>query len=360
MDVDAKAREVLSARQLVVSDRAFGIRASTDSTCADVRGRVCPLCRSTLRVRAFALSCLACDRNFPRIAGLADLRIAPDRYLSLDADRAKAEHLAAVSESSDFAGLVSAYYAMTEDVNAQRRRRFLAHIRRAVSRAEALAAGLPEDGRVLEIGCGTGGLLCAASRRGLQIDGLDIASRWLVLARQRLIQTLLRSSFVPDLLTAGNADALPWPDGTFTCVVADSVVEHLDDAGAAFREWRRVTRPGGRLVLWSPNRYSVLTDPHVGLWGIGWLPRSIQSHYVRARRRCDWPLRLISASEAASGLRDAGWTVRSVTAASAPTDLAPPAVRSSYERLRSWPITRSLLRMFGPLWQIVATREDSP
>ena len=48
---------------------------------------------------------------------------------------------------------------MTDDVVDDRRERFLRHIAGAEARGEALAACLPAQGRILEVGCGTGGLL---------------------------------------------------------------------------------------------------------------------------------------------------------------------------------------------------------
>lgn len=45
---------------------------------------------------------------------------------------------------------------------------------------------------------------------------------------------------------------LPFEDATFDLVYASFVVEHLDDPGAAFREWRRVLRDGAVLVV-TPN-----------------------------------------------------------------------------------------------------------
>ncbi len=171
-----------------------------------------------------ASSCEGCGRNFPTIAGLADLRLRADRYLSLGAERAKAERLDAMADDHDLARLAEAYYAMTDDVDAGRRKRFLSHIARAEARGRELARLLPKSGRVLEIGCGTGGLLVAASRQGVQIEGVDVASRWLVLAQKRMDACGLN---VP--VWIANAEHLPWPAGTFHAVVADSLVEHLDD-----------------------------------------------------------------------------------------------------------------------------------
>lgn len=302
--------------------------------------------------------CSRCGRRFPEVAGLPDLRLAPDRYLDLERERAKALALSRYEQITDVHSLSRIYYGMTKDVDPGRRDRYLAHIAGAVHRGEALATLLPRCGRILEVGCGTGGLLVAAKRRGLRIEGADIASRWLVVARRRLADAGLDVR-----LTVANAEHLPWLDGAFDALVADSVLEHLDDPALALREWSRVVRPGGRLLVWSPNRTSLLTDPHVGLWGPGWLPRSWAGPYVRWRRRCDWPLRLLSASEAGRIASKAGWKRVEVGPAAIPEHWAAcgsgRAAVQLYRRAQSVPVARELLGRFGPLWQLDA-RSESP
>lgn len=321
--------------------------------------RACPACRTPLRPRGDGLACAGCGRRFPTVAGMADLRLGPDRYLPLDAERAKAERLEEIAATTDLAGLGAAYYRLTEDVEPARASRYLAHLDRAESRGDAFRTLLPRSGRVLEVGCGSGGWLPAMARLGLRVDGVDIAARWLVLARKRL-----RESVGPGhvRLTAANAEALPWPDAMFDAVVADSVLEHLDDAASAWREWLRVTRPGGSLVVVSPNRFSVLPDPHVGLWGLGWLPRRWQRPYVRMRRGIRWPLTVRSAREAARMATSAGWSVRRVEAAPWPSarisGRAGRIVGSLYESLRRTAGSATLLRRIGPLWLLTAVREE--
>src|SRR4051794_38444337 len=222
----------------------------------------CPACRGLLVGDAEGPVCVGCGRSFPLVAGLVDLRMESDRYLDLEAERAKAERLHGLEPGTDLRGLAEAYYAITDDVVDARRGRFLRHIAGAEARGEALAARLPRAGRILEIGCGTGGLLVPVLRSGRSIEGVDIAARWLVVARRRLADHGLTGSLV-----AASAERLPWDDGQFDAVVADSLIEHLDDPARALHEWVRVLRPGGRLIAWSPNRYTLGTDPHVGLWG---------------------------------------------------------------------------------------------
>ncbi len=89
------------------------------------------------------------------------------------------------SLTPDLQGLAEAYYAITDDVLDARRGRFLRHIAGAEARA-ALAARLPREGQIREGRLRHGGLLVPALRSGRSIEGVDIASRWLVVARRRL------------------------------------------------------------------------------------------------------------------------------------------------------------------------------
>ncbi len=278
--------------------------------------RVCPACRGALLGR----SCIDCGRDFPEVAGLPDLRIASDRFLDLRGERAKAERLARIAPSVDLKGLAEAYYAMTPDVEPRRRGFYLNHILGAEARGSALAALLPRSGRTLEVGCGTGGLLASAARLGLEIEGVDIALRWLVVARRRLDD---RGLSVP--LVAASAERLPYADASFDCVVADSLLEHLDDPASAVVEWARVLRPGGMVLVWSPNRYALTVDPHVRLWGLGWLPRSWMPAYVRMRRGGAWPPPCLSPGEARRMAMEAGFDS---------IEVEPPGIPEAWARSR--------------------------
>jgi len=316
---------------------------------------VCPGCHGPLRGVGASLGCASCARLFPTVAGLIDLRLASDRFLGLDADRAKAWRLHAIEPATDLIGLASAYYSMTDDVLDHRRDRFLKHISGALARGEALAGRLTRTGRVLEVGCGTGGLLVAAARIGVDIEGVDIAARWLVVARRRLTDHGVKIR-----LTAAGAERLPWPDGTFDTIVADSLLEHLDDPGRALREWVRVLRPGGQLLLWSPNRFTVTTDPHLGLWGVGWLPRWLVPAYLRLRGRTEWLPRTLSAFEArrlavCCGLDRVAVEPPAIPGPWAHTRPAPERLPIRiYQVARRLAPGRALLNLVGPLWELRA------
>jgi ubiquinone/menaquinone biosynthesis C-methylase UbiE len=57
----------------------------------------------------------------------------------------------------------------------------------------------------------------------------------------------------------GDVSRLPFPSGHFDMVISRSVVEHLEDPGQVFREFARVLRPGGKVVLITPNKYDYVS-----------------------------------------------------------------------------------------------------
>ena len=64
--------------------------------------------------------------------------------------------------------------------------------------------------------------------------------------------------YVDEFVRADLGERLPFADDSFDVVYANFVVEHLERPEEVFREWRRVLRPGGRLVLLTSNRSSPL------------------------------------------------------------------------------------------------------
>jgi SAM-dependent methyltransferase len=98
----------------------------------------------------------------------------------------------------------------------------------------------------LEVGCGTGLFLAQVARSGATLRALDLSTALLARARARL------AGQDNVALQCGNAEQMPYPDGTFDAVYGSSVLHHLD-LDRALREVWRVLRPGGRIVFTEPN-----------------------------------------------------------------------------------------------------------
>jgi demethylmenaquinone methyltransferase/2-methoxy-6-polyprenyl-1,4-benzoquinol methylase len=103
---------------------------------------------------------------------------------------------------------------------------------------------------VLDAACGTGDLTEAFAEAGpASVTGLDFTSQMLDLARakaERRRRTAGRS--VPHYLQ-GDATDLPFDDGSFDIVSIAFGIRNVGDPAIALREFRRVLRPGGRLVI---------------------------------------------------------------------------------------------------------------
>jgi demethylmenaquinone methyltransferase/2-methoxy-6-polyprenyl-1,4-benzoquinol methylase len=107
-------------------------------------------------------------------------------------------------------------------------------------RLVADAVGAAPGQRVLDIAAGTGTSSQAFADRGADVVACDFSLGMLQVGRRRLP----RMPFV-----AGDAMSLPFDDGSFDAVTISFGLRNIHDPSAGLREMRRVTRPGGRLVV---------------------------------------------------------------------------------------------------------------
>ncbi|MBS0188719.1 MAG: class I SAM-dependent methyltransferase [Planctomycetes bacterium] len=109
-----------------------------------------------------------------------------------------------------------------------------------------------EKGRVLEIGCNTGGLTAALAGQFEHLTGIDISSTAVDAARRRAeSDPALRDKLRFEVASADQP--LPFPDKSFDVVLGIAVLEHLVFIYEALDEWHRVCKPGGCLILCVPN-----------------------------------------------------------------------------------------------------------
>ncbi len=116
--------------------------------------------------------------------------------------------------------------------------RFLGRWSRLLAGPFADFVRLPEEGSVLDVGCGTGSLadtLAERRQRG-RVAGIDIALPYIAFARSRNAAVAF---------AVGDACRLSYADGSFVAALAQLSLNFVPDAAAAVREIRRVVQPGG-------------------------------------------------------------------------------------------------------------------
>jgi ubiquinone/menaquinone biosynthesis C-methylase UbiE len=118
---------------------------------------------------------------------------------------------------------------------AMRQRNLAAYRSRVVPAAE---------GRVLEIGVGSGLNLPFYSQKAERVIGLDPSPKLLSMARQ-----VARSPLGPVEFVEGSAEAIPLEDTSVDTVVTTWTLCSIPDAPRSLREMRRVLKPGGRLLF---------------------------------------------------------------------------------------------------------------
>ncbi len=227
---------------------------------------------------------------YPVVEGIPDFRLFDPPYVTREEERRRVAMLALAAADHDFAGLVKYYETeVIPDQTPERRAWHIEHRRSLPQRAKRRLHNLLETARfapprvtrgvpVLDLGCGSGEAISELARvTGGSIVGIDISLEELFLARK-----LLAEEGASAVLVAGCAEALPFVDGMFGFVYSPDVIEHVVSQDDYLREIHRVLSVGAPALLNSPNRFSVLTpEPHVGIWGLGFLPRTLMDPVCR-------------------------------------------------------------------------------
>jgi ubiquinone/menaquinone biosynthesis C-methylase UbiE len=127
-----------------------------------------------------------------------------------------------------------------------------------------LAAPVP-SGTIVDVGCGNGLYLAELARRGFggHVLGVDLSFGMLAAARDRLA-----AAPRPAALANADATALPLRDGAADLTLAMHMLYQVPDPAGALHELRRVTRPGGRVVI---GRLPHLRDRLTSGFRLGWV-----------------------------------------------------------------------------------------
>jgi ubiquinone/menaquinone biosynthesis C-methylase UbiE len=143
----------------------------------------------------------------------------------------------------------------------------------------------------LDFGCAEGGYANALLELGAAtVSGVDVLPDRIERARKTY----------PDIIFSVALDKnLAFPDSSFDGVFMNEVFEHVADEEHTLEELHRVLRPGGHLIVISPNRGFPFEGHriHIGSWSsdrptpiVPWLPKALTDRWVSARNY--WPKEL--------------------------------------------------------------------
>ncbi|MCA0273853.1 MAG: class I SAM-dependent methyltransferase [Proteobacteria bacterium] len=294
--------------------------------------------------------CEACAGNYPIVAEMPDFRIDQPAWIDFGRDRDRAF---AIDEIVRRDGLEAAIFDVFKTS-----RRFAeqkCHFRTRQVQAGADKYTLQLDGwladiqadPVIEVGIGPGQLAVALARRGYVPHGIDVSMEWLAVAKH-----WVREQGVEPVFAGAMAEGLPLPDASVRSYVSLDVIEHVGDQGHYLAEMTRILKPGGHFALVTPNRYSLSPEPHVGVWGVGYLPRPLQAKWVRMRAGVSYDFnRLLSVWELQKLFRESGGLVPQIDfpeIAEAEISLFGPG-KAKLARLYNQLSRTALFRLIAPL-----------
>lgn len=131
----------------------------------------------------------------------------------------------------------------------------------------------------VELGCGTAYVSAWMARRGARVVGIDQSARQLATARR-----LAAEHRVDLALVHGDAEATPFPDGSFDFAISEYGAAIWCDPHVWIPEAHRLLRPGGRLVFLGTHPVAIVCSPLDGSVPLG--DRMVRNYFTL--HRTDW------------------------------------------------------------------------
>ena len=129
--------------------------------------------------------------------------------------------------------------------------------------------------KVLDVGCGAGALSLLWADAGHRVHGLDVNEPLLSLARERAEREGKSIEF-----KLGSATQLPWSDRSMDVCMVPELLEHVAEWQTCLREFVRILRPGGVLLLTTSNKLCpVQQEFNLPLYS--WYPGPIKRYFER-------------------------------------------------------------------------------
>jgi SAM-dependent methyltransferase len=215
--------------------------------------------------------------------------------------------------------------------------------------------GVRDGARVLDMGCGAGRHAFEAWRRGAAVVALDYSEAELKEVRA-VYGAMVDAHELPHGECGGavNGDALklPFANGTFDCVIASEVLEHVWADTVAIAELTRVLKPGGRIAVTVPTRW-----PERVCWALDHRYHDTPGGHVRIYRQRDLETKLEAAglwlrgSHHAHALHSPYWWLKCATGVDR---VDPPWAVRRYHDVLVWQITKQ------PRWVAALDRTLNP
>jgi SAM-dependent methyltransferase len=333
----------------------------------------CPACLRILTPQGTVLTSETCGARYTVVGGVPDFRSSEQRSADDERQVETAMSIVEGPAAGDRVALIHAYFGARESqftggpsYTAKRIAGTLDGFEKLSREANGWLRPLAKtDGVILDVGCGLGATIAAFTELGLECIGIDNRLDLLIVTRA-ILQASMPAQRIPEL-AAADALRLPLADASLGAVIYYDVIEHLPDAVAnAMSEAQRVTSPGGWLALSTPNRFSLAAEPHVGVWGVGWLPRRFQANYATTRSGVDYAgTLLMSVSEVSKVIADNTDFEMKFNAPTIPTEsiqsFAPrrATLARAYNSLSRFELVRGIMLKVGPFFHGIGRRPDT-